>query len=116
MSSRGLLRSEAADGSSRARRYYTEDVEALRSRKEMRRDPGSVAEAALSYGMPVLESSITLIQAGRFSYRGYDALMLAQQRTVEEVASLIRLDWLDAGELFARPQVTPATPLLSPPP
>ena len=36
--SRGLLRSEAVDDGSRARRYYAEDVDALLSRKEMRRD------------------------------------------------------------------------------
>jgi len=100
--SRGLLRSEAVDDGSRARRYYAEDVDALRSRKEMRRDPESGAQNALSYGMPVLESAITLIEDGRLFYRGYDALGLAQQRSVEEVASLIWLDHLDPGDLFAQ--------------
>ncbi|MBE2238570.1 MAG: citrate synthase family protein [Caldilineaceae bacterium] len=100
--SRGLLRSEAVDDGSRARRYYAEDVEALRSRKEMRRDPESGAQNALSYGMPVLESAITLIEDGCLFYRGYDALGLAQQRSVEEVASLIWLDHLDPGDLFAQ--------------
>ena len=85
-----------------ARRYHTEDVEALRNRKEVRRDPGSAAQSALSYGMPVLESSITLIQDGCLYYRGYDARLLAQHRSVEEVAALIWLDRLDPGGLFAR--------------
>ena len=100
--SRGLLRSEAVGGASRVRRYHAEDVEALRNRKAYRRDPGSVAQSALSYGLPVLESSITLIQDGCLYYRGYDALMLAQQHSVEEVAALIWRDRLDPGGLFAR--------------
>ncbi len=98
--SRGLIRSELVDVSGRARRYYAEDVEALRERKEYRRNPGKAAQSALSYGMPVLDSAITLIQDGRFYYRGYDVLALARQRTVEEVAALIWLDRFDTGELF----------------
>lgn len=98
--SRGLIRSEAADAASRARRYYAEDVEALLARKESRRNPGGAVQNALNYGMPVLDSSITTIEAGRLYYRGYDALALAQQRTVEEVAALIWLDHLDDGDLF----------------
>ena len=105
--SRGLLRSEEIGGASRARRYHAEDVAALRARKEGRRDPGSVAQSALNYGMPVLESSITLIQDGCLYYRGYDALLLAQQRSVEAVAALIWLDRFDPGGLFARQDQRP---------
>lgn len=99
--SRGLIRSELADTSGRSRRYYAEDIAALRERKEYRRDPGKAAQSALSYGMPVLDSAITLIQDGSLYYRGYDALALAQKQTVEEVAALIWLDRFDPGELFA---------------
>ncbi len=60
--SRGLIRSEATDGKTRAKRYRREDVEALKQRKEMRRDPGKAAELALHFGAPVLESGITLIE------------------------------------------------------
>ncbi len=100
--SRGLLRSEEGAGERRARRYYAEDVEALLARKEYRREPHRVAESALNYGAPVLESAITLIQDGRLYYRGYDALALAQQQSVEATAALIWLDRLDAGDLFVR--------------
>ena len=105
--SRGLLRSEEVGGASRARRYHAEDVAALRNRKEVRRDPASAAQSALSYGLPVLESSITLIQDGCLYYRGYDALRLAQQRSVEEVAALIWLNRSDPGGLFARQGQSP---------
>lgn len=112
--SRGLLRSEEGAGEMRARRYYAEDVEALLARKEYRREPHRVAERALNYGAPVLESAITLIQAGRLYYRGQDALSLAQQQSVEATAALIWLDRLDAGDLFARALTLTPTVTLTP--
>src|SRR5262245_24669856 len=87
--SRGFVRSEAQGGRSRERRYSREDVEALRRRTEERRDPEKAARRALHWGVPVLESGITLIADGRLYYRGHDATDLAQSRTVDEVASLI---------------------------
>lgn len=87
--SRGFIRSEPAPGKSRARRYAREDIERLRRRSEERRDPGKAAERALHWGMPILESAITLIADGRLYYRGHDVAELARTRSVEEVASLI---------------------------
>ena len=107
--SRGLLRSEEADGKTRARRYLREDVVALKQRKEMRRDPGKAVESALHFGAPVLESGITLIENGRFYYRGYDAIQLAQAHTFAEVASLIWSEELqvDALQIAELPTITP---------
>ncbi len=107
--SRGLVRSEAAAGKTRARRYRREDVEALLARKAMRRNPARVVEEALHFGAPVLESAITLIADGRFYYRGYDALHLAQTKRFEEVAALI---WLGdfSGESLFEDAATPALP------
>jgi len=87
--SRGFVRSEPTAGKSRARRYARDDVERLRRRAEERRDPHKVAEHAMQFGVPVLESSITLIDRGRLYYRGHDAVELSRTRPVEEVASLI---------------------------
>lgn len=87
--SRGLIRSEEGEGKSRARRYLAADVEALCARKELRRDPARAAESALHFGAPVLESAITLIENGRFFYRGQDAITLAGERPFAEVAALI---------------------------
>ena len=58
-----------------------EDVERLRSRSEQRRDPEKAAERALHWGVPVLESAITLIDGDRLYYRGHDACELARTRT-----------------------------------
>src|SRR6201992_1057512 len=69
--SRGLLRRESEPGR-RGRRYPTEDVEALLQRIEGRRDPPGVARAALDFGVPVLDSRLTLIADGRLYYCGHD--------------------------------------------
>jgi citrate synthase len=95
--SRGLLRSEPGDGSTRARRYLLEDVEALRTRKEYRREPAKAAESALVYGMPVLDSSITLIENGSLYYRGHDVLVLAREHSFEEVTNLLWTGELQGG-------------------
>jgi citrate synthase len=102
--SRGLIRSEPSAKSTRQRLYRREDIEMLKNRKEVRRNPAQAGERTLSWGMPVLESSLTLISDGRLYYRGLDAAELAATRTVEEVASLM---WqgevrADCGELFER--------------
>ena len=86
--SRGMVRSEAAEGG-RSRRYRAEDVRALKERTERRRDPEGVAEGALRWGAPVLESGITLVDGGRLFYRGRDVEGLAAVCSIEEVAALI---------------------------
>jgi citrate synthase len=87
--SRGLIRSEVADKGKRSRRYRAEDVRKLKERKEQRRDPSKVAESALHWGTPVMESGITLISNEKLYYRGRDVANLAVESTIEEVAALI---------------------------
>lgn len=87
--SRGYVRSQALAGSSRERRYARDDVERLRRRTEERRAPDKAAARALQWGMPILESSIALIDGRRLYYRGLDAGMLARSRSLDEVAALI---------------------------
>src|SRR5882724_10355026 len=97
--SRGRLRSVTVPGT-RERRYRGEDVEALlgvRSNPPMPRTPG--AEAL----MPVLGSSICLIENGRFYYRGQDAVRLAERADLEEVAKLLWLDEADEEPIDAGP-------------
>jgi len=114
--SRGLIRSEPGPDKSRARRYSRDDVERLRRRAEERRDPDKVASHALQWGMPVLESSITLITDQTLYYRGHDAVALARSASVESVASLIWTGHLDgvradvespASPRFAAPRSAP---------
>lgn len=94
--SRGMIRSEAVGGSKRNRRYNAEDIQRLKIRKEQRRNPEKIAETALHFGAPLLDSAITLIADGRLYYRGMDATLLAQSYTLEDVAALIWLGDMDA--------------------
>ena len=87
--SRGFVRSESGSGASRARRYSRDDVERLQRRTEGRRDPDRAAAQTLQWGLPVLESSITLIAGNTLFYRGHDAVHLARTRSLAAVASLI---------------------------
>jgi citrate synthase len=103
--SRGLIRSEPGPGPSRARRYAREDVERLRRRAEERRDPAAVATHALAWGVPLLESAITLIAGHAVYYRGLDAVTLARTASVEAVASLIWTGRLDE----TRPAIAPTS-------
>ena len=93
--SRGLVRSEAGGGS-RRRRYLAEDIWVLKQRKQHRRDPARAAQEALHWGLPVLESRLSVIHGGRLYYGGRDVVGLAQTCTLEQVAALL---W--EGELHA---------------
>jgi citrate synthase len=93
--SRGLIHSEPGPSGSRQRRYRRADVEALKERQAQRRDPARSAETALSWGTPVLESAITLIEGGRLYYRGHDALALARSARFENVVDLL---WESDGD------------------
>src|SRR5215216_5514902 len=95
--SRGLIRSEEMGNTKRERYYDAEDVQRLKERQQQRRDPTSVIASALDWGAPVLESALTLIRDGKLYYRGQDAVTLASQHSIEEVASLL---W--AGNLYTR--------------
>jgi citrate synthase len=107
--SRGFLRSQASPHSPRERLYSHDDVERLRRRTEERRAPDKAAARALQWGMPILESSIALIDGHRLYYRGLDAAVLARTRSLEDVAALI---W--TGRFEAMPHVrsiaTPPSP------
>jgi citrate synthase len=106
--SRGMIRSEAMGG--RRRRYRAEDVRRLKERKERRRDPDRVVEDALHWGTPVMESAITLIEDDGLYYRGWDAVGLAAESTIEEVAALI---W--TGDPARAPELFPPEPPSVPP-
>src|SRR3954453_4620214 len=96
--SRGMLGSVTVPGS-RERRYRAEDVERFRSSRGER---GGPAEAL----MPVIGSSICLIEDGRLYYRGHDAVRLAETATLEDIADLL---W---GELATSQAPTPSLPRL----
>jgi citrate synthase len=125
--SRGLVRSEAAGGSRRARRYHREDIIRLKASREQRRNPAQALKQTLHWGLPVLNSSLSLIADGQLYYRGRNALALAQTVMFEQVAELLWLGtlpdradakdgWRAGGETLAEyarwlKQLTPAAPV-----
>jgi citrate synthase len=89
--SRGRLRSVIVPGT-RERRYRGVDVEALLEARSGARPPRDADPGAL---IPVIGSSICLIENGRFYYRGQDAVRLSETATLEDI---VRLLWLaEAG-------------------
>lgn len=103
--SRGLLDSSAA-GASRSKRYAHDAVLRLAARKADGKRAGHAAAAALNWGVPVLESRISLIADGRLYYRGHDAIGLAADATLERCA-LILWERADAA-IFNAPALDPA--------
>lgn len=87
--SRGLIRSEPDDDSRRSRRYRADDVQQLRRKKQLTQDPETAARTAFDWGLPVLESALTLIEEGSFYYRGHDACDLARTHDLEAVAPIL---------------------------
>ena len=90
--SRGHIHTEPDPVDPRRRRYRSGDIQALSVRKARGRKAASVAESAISWGEPVLTSSITTVADGRLYYRGRDAVLLAETETFEGVARLLRGD------------------------
>ncbi len=86
--SRGLVESRPLKDS-RARLYSANDVSRLVQKKADRKNPSRVAKTALDWGVPVMDSAITLVTEGRYYYRGQDACELARTATVEQVARLL---------------------------
>lgn len=105
--SRGLVRSEPDAGDPRRSRYSADDVDRLAAGRKRSRSPGRAAAATLDWGLPVLDSAITLIERGRLYYRGVDAVELAGREGLEGHEGLegtARLLW-GCGEVdpFAAP-------------
>lgn len=86
--SRGLLRAHPGE-SHRDRRYLIAEVNQLVTRRSRARSPVRAVTGALDWGMPVVESSICAIDAGRLYYRGKDVLSLIDTHSAEDVAALL---------------------------
>jgi citrate synthase len=86
--SRGLLRAHPGD-SHRERRYLVADVDQLLTHRSRARSPVRAVRGALSWGLPVVESSICTIDAGLLYYRGKNVVSLIDTHSVEDVAALL---------------------------
>ena len=104
--SRGLVRCVPEQGT-KENRYVRADLERLKARHDARSGHAAVASAALRWGEPVIDSSISRISTEGIAYRGHLAAELAVQgRSFEQVAELL---W--TGELPEPPPRWPAPEL-----
>ncbi|CAB3780435.1 citrate synthase family protein [Paraburkholderia fynbosensis] len=102
--SRGML-SSSPDAQGKNRLYDAAEVRRLARRKADGKRAGKVAQKVLDWGVPVLESSITLVADGRLLYRGHDAMELACTASLEDTAALL---WDCSARRIAE---VPAVPL-----
>ncbi|NLR76400.1 citrate synthase family protein [Leeia aquatica] len=82
----------------RHHRYAVKELVRLRARQQARSGRAAAARS-LDWGQPVLQSALTLVQAGELYYRGRAVTLLAQQATLEDVARLL---WQVPGEDWAQ--------------
>ncbi|MBM9499433.1 citrate synthase family protein [Leptospira sp. 201903071] len=87
--SRGILHSESSGSKDRSRRYRREEIDRLLIQREEKENPGKTARAALNFGQPVLESSITLIEEETIYYRGTNVTDLSENSNFESVAKIL---------------------------
>jgi len=86
--SRGLIKALPGDDP-RQSRYLADAVEQLAETRRRGRKPREIAKATLDWGMPVLESGLTLIENGVCSYRGQSAVELSRTASLEDIAALL---------------------------
>jgi citrate synthase len=86
--SRGLIKAVPGDDP-RQSRYLADAVEQLAETRRRGRKPREIAKATLDWGMPVLESGLTLIESGECFYRGRNAVELSRSASLEDIAALL---------------------------
>lgn len=86
--SRGLIKAVPSDDP-RQSRYLAAAIEQLAETRRRGRKPREIAKATLDWGMPVLESALTLIEDGQCYYRGQNAVELSRTASLEDIAALL---------------------------
>ena len=87
--SRGRIRAKPDPAEPRRSLYNGDDVDRLARRTAGRPRAEAVATEAINWGEPVLASAISTVTNGRLSYRGRDAVDLAGNATLEQIAELL---------------------------
>jgi citrate synthase len=87
--SRGRIRAKPDPRDSRRSLYNGNDVANLAGRRSGRRSAQAVAAQTIGWGDPILPSAISTVADGRLWYRGLDAVGLAEQATLEQVAGVL---------------------------
>ncbi|MCE9668935.1 citrate synthase family protein [Myxococcus stipitatus] len=121
--SRGLVRCVPEKGT-KENRYVRSDLERLKTRHDARAGHAAVASAALRWGEPVIDSSVSRVGAEGLAYRGHSAVTLAMEgRSLEAVAELLWSGTLPQGDVrwpevkapFPPSEVARLLPRMTPP-
>lgn len=95
--SRGLLQAQSVP-EGRGKRYLRDEVERLSRHAAATRKPRAAAGMSLDFGLPVLNSALSLIADGQLWYRGRSATVLAETASLEALASLL---WQCEADIFS---------------
>ncbi len=87
--SRKKIRAKPDPKDTRRSLYHDADVRKMARQRGGQRKATAVAAAAIEWGDPILSSAISTVVDGRLYYRGQDAVVLSEDRTLEEVARLL---------------------------
>lgn len=87
--SRNKIRAKPDPRDTRRSLYHEADVRKMARQHGGRRKASAVAAAAIEWGDPILSSSVSTVVEGRLYYRGQDMAVLAETKTLEEVALLL---------------------------
>jgi citrate synthase len=107
--SRSKIRAKPDPKDTRRSLYHEADVRKMARQHGGQRKATAVAAAAIEWGDPILSSSVSTVVEGRLYYRGQDAAVLAETKTLEEVALLLWAAEAATGLIFESVTRLPAT-------
>ncbi len=87
--SRGRIEVQGDPDNANRNLYRSTDIAALVKRRSLGRARKNIAASTMSWGEPIIDTSISTIVRGRLYYRGRDAVQLAASSTLEEAARLL---------------------------
>ena len=112
--SRSKIRAKPDPKDTRRSLYHEADVRKMARQHGGQRKATAVAAAAIEWGDPILSSSVSTVVEGRLYYRGQDAAVLAETKTLEEVALLLWAAEPATGLIFESATRLPASRSASP--
>lgn len=87
--SRGLIRSEPTSPNAKTSKYQALDVDRLATHSRLYKAPIKALQSSTDWGVPILESAITMIDDETFYYRGHCVPELAADHCFEDVLALL---------------------------
>lgn len=100
--SRKKIRAKPDPKDARRSLYHEVDVRKMARQHGGQRKAAAVAAATIQWGDPILSSAVSTVVEGKLYYRGRNAVVLAEEMSLEEAAELL---WEVEGVVGPEPQV-----------